>query len=152
MPASPLLAGAGRETHPAATGTVALPKIRVNLREFAVAIYLLRNWLALNVICMRLYFHDENLTRSAKNQKTYRRLFGMIFFGGFGSLLIPDLQWLATRKILKNGQNTKAKYHFYFPKPRFSCQNAPKKACFSVSTKKWRGVLIVKALRQSRLR
>jgi hypothetical protein len=41
---------AGRETRPAATGTVALPRIRDDLRPFAVAIGLPRNFLTLNAI------------------------------------------------------------------------------------------------------
>jgi len=45
-------------------------------------------------------------------------------------MLITYLQQLATRKISKNRQNMKAKYHFYFAKHRFSCQYALKKACF----------------------
>jgi hypothetical protein len=36
--------------------------------------------------------HGNDFTPVCENQKTYRRLFGMIFFGGFGSLLIPNLQ------------------------------------------------------------
>jgi len=74
--------------------------------------------------------HGDDFTPVRENQKTYRRLFGMIFFGEFRSLLIPNLQLFATLKITKNRQKSKAKYHFYFAKPRFSCQNAPKKACF----------------------
>jgi hypothetical protein len=70
---------------------------------------LLRNTLSHNAIHTFLYSHDENLTRSAKNQKTYRRLFGMIFFGESWPMLITYLQQLATLKILKNRQNTKAK-------------------------------------------
>jgi len=54
----------------------------------------------------------------------------MIFFGGFGSLLIPDLQRLATLKFSKNRKKPKAKYHFYFAKHRFTWQNAPKKGSF----------------------
>jgi hypothetical protein len=74
--------------------------------------------------------HGNDFTPVRQNQKTYRRLFGMIFFGGFESMLVTTWQRLATQKILKNRQNTKAKYHFYFAKHRFSCQNAGKKACF----------------------
>jgi hypothetical protein len=77
-----------------------------------------------------IIYHGDDFTPVCENQKTYRRLFGMIFFGGFGKMLTAGWQWLATRKILKNRQNTKAKYNFYFAKHRFSCQNAPKRACF----------------------
>jgi len=118
------------ETPNTATGTVALPRIRVHLQPLMPAIDLSRNCLTLNSLHVFLYFHNENLTKSAKNQKTYRRLFGMIFFGRSESLLWPILQRLATRKIFKNGKNTKAKCHFYFPNHRSSCQNASKLACF----------------------
>jgi hypothetical protein len=74
--------------------------------------------------------HGNDSTPVRENQKTYRRLFGMIFFRGFGALLIPCLQPLATLKFSKNSKKPKAKYHFYFAKHRFTCQNAPKKACF----------------------
>jgi hypothetical protein len=41
--------------------------------------------------------HGNDSTPVRENQKTYRRLFGMIFFEEFGSLLIANLQRLATR-------------------------------------------------------
>jgi hypothetical protein len=63
---------------------------------------------------MFLYSHGENPTRNAKNQKTYRRLFGMIFLEGSLSMLITALQRLATWKILKNRQNSKANSFFIF--------------------------------------
>ena len=72
------------ETPTMATETVALPMIRDYLRPFAVAVALPRDWVALGAFCMLLYFHDDELTRSRKNQKTYRRLFGMIFFQRIG--------------------------------------------------------------------
>jgi hypothetical protein len=87
--------------------------------------------------------HADDFTAVRINQKTYRRLFGMIFFEGFGTLLIPYLQWFATLKVSKNRKKSKAKYHFYFAKHRFSCQNAPKTACFSVSTKTLRATCLV---------
>jgi hypothetical protein len=72
--------------------------------------------------------HDFTPVR--ENQKTYRRLFGMIYFGGSESMLVIAAQLLATQEISKRGEKRKAKYHFYFAKHRFTCQNAPKKACF----------------------
>jgi hypothetical protein len=36
--------------------------------------------------------HGNDFTRVRENQKTYRRLFGMIFFGGFGSMLVAPIQ------------------------------------------------------------
>jgi|SRR5271168_746267 len=101
--------GAGRETKAAATRTVAPPKIRVDLRAFAVQVALPRNLFSLNWIHIQFYTHAKNLTISAENQKTYGRLFGMIFFGGLESLLHTVLQRLATHGISKNRQNTKAK-------------------------------------------
>jgi hypothetical protein len=52
--------------------------------------------------------HCDDFTPVPKNQKTYRRLFGTIFFGGPESMLIPCLQWLAMQKFSKNRKNTKA--------------------------------------------
>jgi len=51
--------------------------------------------------------HGNDFTPVHKNQKTYRRLFSMIFFGGSEALLIPYLQRLAMRKISKNRQKPK---------------------------------------------
>jgi hypothetical protein len=36
-----------------------------------------------------------------KNQKTYRRFLGMIFFGGFRALLVTGFQWVAKEKVAK---------------------------------------------------
>jgi hypothetical protein len=118
-----------------ATGTVALPKIRVHSRPFAVEIGFLRNPLSHNAIDTLLYSHDENPTRSAKNQKTYRRLFGMIFFGGLDSLLIPCLQRLATRNFLKNRKNSKANSIFMARNIDLAAKTAQKRPVFSVSTR-----------------
>jgi hypothetical protein len=95
-----------------ATESVALPRIGVHLRPFAVAFGLSRNCFTINYLNFFFYSHDENLTRSAKNRKTYRRLFGMIFFGGSEPMLAAALQRLATHEILKNRQNTKANSFF----------------------------------------
>jgi hypothetical protein len=111
------------ETPNTATGTVALPKICVHSRPFAVAICLL----PADVFILH---HGDDFTPVRERQKTYRRLFGMIFFEGSLSMVVPALQWLATLKILKNRKKWKAKCHFYFAKHRFFCQNALKKACF----------------------
>jgi hypothetical protein len=82
------------------------------LGGFAVLLDLPRNRLALNAFCMHFDFHNDNPTRSAENQKTYRRLFGMIFFGGSEWMLVATLQQLATQKISKNRKNTKANSFF----------------------------------------
>ncbi|HEV7926152.1 MAG TPA: hypothetical protein VGR14_12395 [Verrucomicrobiae bacterium] len=74
--------------------------------------------------------HGHDFTPIRERQKTYRRLFGMIFFGGFGLMLVAAMQWLVEAKSSKNMKKGKAKYHFHFAKPRFTCQNAPKKAFF----------------------
>jgi hypothetical protein len=52
--------------------------------------------------------HGDDFTPVRENQKTYRRLFGMIFFGGAASMVVTALQWLATKKISKNRKNSKA--------------------------------------------
>jgi hypothetical protein len=52
--------------------------------------------------------HGDDFTPVPENQKTYPRLFGMIFFGGFESMVVTARQWLATRKISKNHENSKA--------------------------------------------
>jgi hypothetical protein len=56
--------------------------------------------------------HGNDFTPVLENQKTYRRLFDTIFFGGFEPMVAAALQRLATRKILKNRQNTKANSFF----------------------------------------
>jgi hypothetical protein len=58
--------------------------------------------------------HGHEFTPVPENQKTYRRLFGMIFFRGPESMLATALQRLATQKILKNRQNSKANSFFLF--------------------------------------
>jgi hypothetical protein len=74
--------GAGRNTRPTTTGTVALPKIREDLRPFAVAISFHRNPLPLDVIRKSFNAHARNLTISAQNRKTYGRFLGVIFLDG----------------------------------------------------------------------
>jgi len=37
-----------------------------------------------------------------KKRKTYRRLLGMIYFGGLGSALVAGRQWVAEAKTTKN--------------------------------------------------
>ncbi len=110
-------------------------------RRRRVAFGLLRNPLSHNAIHTFLYSHDENLTRSAENQKTYGRLFGMIFFGGSEPMLIPYLQRFATQKIFKSRQNTKAKLIFIFQNIDFSAKTPQKGPVFSVSTNKSSGSL-----------
>jgi hypothetical protein len=122
--------GAGRETHPAATETVALPKLRGDLRPFAVAAAFSPNPLAFNVIHKSISSHGENLTKRVQNQKTYRRLFGMIFLGGSGSLLMTYMQWLATHKIFKNRQNSKKSVIFLLRNIDFSAKTPQKRPVF----------------------
>jgi hypothetical protein len=52
------------------------------------------------------HFGDE-LTTSPKNQKTYRRFFGMIFLEGFRPLLVAGPQRLANVKNTKKCKNPK---------------------------------------------
>jgi hypothetical protein len=54
---------------------------------------------------MLIYFHNDNLTRSAKNQKTYGRFFGMIFLGASASTLMIVPQWLPKNKTSKKRKN-----------------------------------------------
>jgi hypothetical protein len=56
--------------------------------------------------------HGDDFTTVPENQKTYRRLFGMIFFKGSESMVVTAPQWLAAQKISKNRQNTKANSFF----------------------------------------
>jgi hypothetical protein len=49
----------------------------------------------------------HHLSTSRNGQKTYGSVFGMIFFGGVGSLLVTENQQLAAGKIPKNRKNTK---------------------------------------------
>jgi len=52
--------------------------------------------------------HGDDFTPLPENQKTYRRLFGMIFLEGFDPVLTAVLQRLATQKIFKKRKNSKA--------------------------------------------
>jgi hypothetical protein len=54
------------------------------------------------------HFGDD-LGTKLKNQKTYRRLFGMIFFGGFRALLIAGRQLLTKAKNTKKCEKPKPK-------------------------------------------
>jgi hypothetical protein len=56
--------------------------------------------------------HGDEFTTDRENQKTYRRLFGMIFFRGSESMVITAPQWLAAQKILRNRKNMKANSFF----------------------------------------
>jgi hypothetical protein len=67
--------------------------------------------------------HGGDLSTRAKKQKTYRRLFGMIFFGGFGATLVAAMQRLATTKSSKNTKNRKANSKYFPPNPRFSAKS-----------------------------
>jgi hypothetical protein len=58
---------------------------------------------------MLMLHHDRDFTPVRENQKTYRRLLGMMFFGALESLLHAVLQRLATQQIFKNRKNTTAK-------------------------------------------
>jgi hypothetical protein len=55
--------------------------------------------------CSQLSCADYGI--SGSGQKTYGSVFGMIFFGGAGPPLVAHKEPLATRKIHKNGKNTK---------------------------------------------
>jgi hypothetical protein len=48
-----------------------------------------------------------NYGTSRNGQKTYGSVFGMIFFGGAGSPLVIERQWLTRGKITKNLKNAK---------------------------------------------
>jgi hypothetical protein len=67
-------------------------------------------------------------------------------------MLMTYLQQLATRKISKNRQNSKANSFFLSRNIDLAAKTPQKRPVFSVSTKTWCGDLIVKALRQSKLR
>jgi len=124
------LSRAGRETRPETTETVALPKIHVHSRAFAVAVALPRNCLTLNGIHIILYSHDENHTISVQNLKTSRRLLGMIFLEGVGSTLVAQMQLLTTTTTSKKPKKRILKHQIVLLGPPFFCQNAPKKARF----------------------
>jgi hypothetical protein len=94
------------------------------LRPFAVALGLPRNILCLNGLHIILYSHDENLTTSAQNRKTYRRFLGMIFLEGHKLMVITAWQRLATEKIKENRKNTKKNVILLGAAPRFSAKTA----------------------------
>jgi len=66
-------------------------------------------------------------------------------------MLNTVLQRLATRKILRNCQNTKVNSIFISQNIVLAAKTAEKRPVFSVSTKLLCGVLIAKALRQRKL-
>jgi hypothetical protein len=84
-----------------ATGLIAPDVFKIghggDLRRFAIAVDFPRNLLSPNGIDMYSHTHARNLTINAKNQKTYGRLFGMIYFGGIVSMLVFAAQMLATQ-------------------------------------------------------
>jgi hypothetical protein len=96
--------------------------------------------------------HGNDFTAVCENQKTYRRLFGMIFFEGSESMLHPCLQCLATFKISKKRQKSKANSFFVSRNIDLAAKTPQKRPVFSVSTKTWCGILTTKTLRQRRLR
>ena len=51
--------------------------------------------------------HGNDFTPNRKNQKTYRRLFGMIFFAGSEPMVVTPLQRLAARKNSKTVKTQK---------------------------------------------
>jgi hypothetical protein len=70
-----------------------------------------------------LFQHSRgDITRSRGITKTYRRLFGTIFFGGVASVEHPQLQPLAGHKIPKNRKNTKKSVFFLERPPGFSAK------------------------------
>jgi hypothetical protein len=66
--------------------------------------------------------HGDDFTPVRENQKTYRRLFGMIFFEGYESMVVTALQLVATQKIFKKRKNTKANSIFFCAEGRFSAK------------------------------
>jgi len=90
--------------------------------------------------------HRDDFTSVAKNQKTYRRLFGMIFFEGSEPMLATALQSFATQKIPKNHQNSKANSIFISRNIGLAAKTPRKKPVFSVSTRLSHGVLIANML------
>jgi hypothetical protein len=79
--------------------------------------------------------HGHDFTTVLKNKKTYRRLFGMIFFEASQSMVVAALQHLATRKILKNRKNTKANSFFISRNINLAAKTPQKGGVFRVSTK-----------------
>ncbi len=74
--------------------------------------------------------HADDFTTVRENQKTYRRLFGMIFFGASFSMLTAIPQWLLKLKNVKKSKKSKAKMKIVWSKTCFTCQNALKRAWF----------------------
>jgi hypothetical protein len=131
---------AGRETRPTVAPlwpgkTVALPKIRVYLRPFAVALALPRNILSINAIHPIIWSHGENLTISAQNRKTYGRLLGTISSEGSLSLVITAMQRLAAEAMSGNRKNTKKNVILFRVEGPFSAETARNWPIFCVSTK-----------------
>jgi len=92
---------------------------------------ILSNLIPANVFIIH---HRNDFTPILERQKTYRRLFGMIFFGGSEPMVVAARQWLATQKISKNGKNSKANSIFIFQNIDLAAKTPQKRPVFSVST------------------
>jgi len=93
-----------------------------------------------------------HITRTLKNQKTYRRFSGTIFFGEVELVEHPQLQPLAGHKIPKNRKNTKKSVIFLERPPRFSAKSPQKRPFFAVSTFFSPGPRLALALMERNLR
>ncbi|HEV7925146.1 MAG TPA: hypothetical protein VGR14_07325 [Verrucomicrobiae bacterium] len=78
--------------------------------------------------------HGYDFTPVRENQKTYRRLFGMIFFGWLEPLLIAYLQRLIMQKTAKNRKNSKANSFLISRNIDLAAKTPQKRPVFSVST------------------
>jgi hypothetical protein len=73
------------------------------------------------------------LSTSRKEQETYGRFFGTIFWGGAGAVLVAHSQRVATEIIPKHSETAKTNVILFRADPRFSARAARKKACFAVN-------------------
>jgi hypothetical protein len=83
---------------------------------------------------LHTHHYGDDYNTKPKNQKTYGRFFGMIFFGGFRPTLMAGPQRLAKSKSIKKWKIAKKSFIFFARTPRFSSKTAKKRPVFSVNT------------------
>jgi len=83
------------------------------------------------------YHHSSrDFATEPKNQKTYGRLLGMIYFGGVGSTLVLGTQRLAKEKFPKNRKNTKKSVKYFRGCRRFSDNSGLRSSHASVARRR----------------
>jgi len=82
-----------------------------------------------NSLQLNRYGHGGDFTPVRKTQKTYGIFFDTIFFGGSKSMVVTDVQYIATHKIFKIAKTRLQSIIFIFQPPVFLTKR-PKKGLF----------------------